>query len=37
MSKLRPEKITVWYIILRENALQIAMYILGAILFGLVW
>jgi hypothetical protein len=36
MSKLRPEKLTVGYI-LRENALQIIMYILGAIITGLIW
>jgi len=32
---IRPQKVTLWYI-LRENALQIIMYILGAILVGLI-
>jgi len=36
MSKFRPEKLTIWYI-LRENALQIIMYILGAVIAGLIW
>jgi hypothetical protein len=36
MTTLRPAKSTLWYI-LRENALQILMYILGAVIIGLVW
>lgn len=36
MSPFVPTKRTAWTI-LRENALQILMYILGAILIGLVW
>ncbi|KAF0106430.1 MAG: hypothetical protein FD146_2601 [Anaerolineaceae bacterium] len=36
MSTLRPAKITIWYI-LRENALQLIMYVLGAALMGLAW
>ena len=36
MSKIRTEKVTFWYV-LRENAWQIVMYVLGAILMGLAW
>lgn len=32
----RPQNVNLWYI-LRENAIQILMYILGAVLMGLAW